>query len=418
MMFKKVLSGWSTKRARFLFQERRERRRKGDQQLAATQSHGVISQSRYEEITGNRVTAALAGTEGFLHVEKDDFVISLRTFEGGIERVHEKGCISPAYTVMQPYETVFPGFFQYLLKSQVFVSNLQTTVTGIRDGKSVKYRHFADLRLHVPNIEIQKTLAGFLDREIDHIDKLIEKKKRFIKIVEEQEVCFTRQLLSGQNFLGSERTQISIPWIPSLPEHWQIVPLRHIAQISTGNRDTQDRREDGQFPFYVRSMTIERINSYSYNEEAVLTSGDGAGVGKVFHHVTGKFELHQRMYAFTRFRRLTGRYFFHYLKAFFYLQMTQYSAKSTVDSVRMPFLKNMDIAVPPRREQESILTKIDECLERANRVTKATRDSIDLLREYRSALITAAVTGQIDVAAWSRRGQTGRSLDAIEATQA
>ena len=160
-------------------------------------------------------------------------------------------------------------------------------------------------------------------------------------------------------------------------------------------------------------MNVERIDSYSYDEEAVLTSGDGAGVGRVFHYVTGKFELHQRMYAFTKFKRLSGRYFFHFMKTFFHLQMTQWSAKSTVDSVRMPFLKSMLFAIPPWTEQEAILKEIDANLHRTSNLIETMDKSIQKLHELRAALITAAVSGQIDLATWRKRGATDRRLDEI-----
>jgi type I restriction enzyme S subunit len=207
--------------------------------------------------------------------------------------------------------------------------------------------------------------------------------------------------------------------LQSVPQHWQVIPLRHLVKITTGGRDTQDRSDDGIYPFYVRSMNVERIDTYSRDEEAVLTSGDGAGVGKVFHHVNGKFDLHQRMYAFTNFKKMSGRFFYHYLKTFFHLQMTQWSAKSTVDSVRMPFLKSMLFAIPPEAEQEILLEKIDVSSIRTTKLVEATHRSISRLVEFRSALITSAVTGQVDMTTWGKQGRTDRRLDEIqEATRA
>ena len=181
-----ISGGIPEKRARFLFRVRSEKARAEDEQLAATQSHGVLSQKRYMEITGNKVVAALAGTDNFNHVDQDDFVISLRTFEGGIERATEPGCISPAYTVLAPSRKVEPTFFQYLLKSQVFISHLQTTVTGIRDGKSVKFENFANIVLPVPDLATQRQIADFLDRETARIDLLIEKKQRLVVLLSEK----------------------------------------------------------------------------------------------------------------------------------------------------------------------------------------------------------------------------------------
>ena len=150
------------------------------------------------EITDNKVVAALAGTENFNHVEQDDFVISLRTFEGGIERAIESGCISPAYTVLVPSQEVEPKYFHYLLKSPVFVSHLQTTVTGIREGKSVKFENFANMILPTPDLETQRLIANFLDHETARFDMLIKMTKRSIKCLGEYRTALITAAVTGQ----------------------------------------------------------------------------------------------------------------------------------------------------------------------------------------------------------------------------
>ena len=192
----------------------------GDEQLAATQSHGVLSQRRYVELTGNNVVAALAGTENFIHVEKDDFVISLRTFEGGIERASESGCISPAYTAMKPSQAVDPNFFQHLLKSEAFISRLQTTVTGIREGKSVRFENFADIVLPVPDLPTQKRIAAFLERETGRIDELIARKDRLVDVLREGLLSELERLVTPEN-----------------PSHEEMIPFRWVCRIAEGQVD-------------------------------------------------------------------------------------------------------------------------------------------------------------------------------------
>ncbi len=82
--------------------------------------------------------------------------------------------------------------------------------------------------------------------------------------------------------------------IGEIPDNWEVEPIKQLAIITTGSKNTQDRIPEGAYPFFVRSQTIERINSYSYEGEAVLTAGDGVGTGKVFHYINGKFDIHQR----------------------------------------------------------------------------------------------------------------------------
>lgn len=146
-------------------------------------------------------------------------------------------------------------------------------------------------------------------------------------------------------------------------EIWKEKKLGEICKIQTGSKDTQDKEENGIYPFYVRSNTIESINSYSFDEEAILTSGDGAGVGKIYHLVDGKFDLHQRVYALTNFdSSFSIRYTYHFFSEKFYKRVMRLSAKNSVDSVRRDMIFDMKMPHPEKEEQQKIanfLTSID-----------------------------------------------------------
>ena len=128
-----------------------------------------------------------------------------------------------------------------------------------------------------------------------------------------------------------------------------------------------------------------------------MTSGDGAGVGKIYHHYIGKLDFHQRVYLFSSFNQINGRLFYHYLKENLETVVLSLSAKSTVDSIRMPMLKNFPIVYGPEEEQMEILNHIEKVNRLTNQLVEKTREKIRLLKEYRTALISAAVTGKIDV---------------------
>jgi type I restriction enzyme S subunit len=149
----------------------------------------------------------------------------------------------------------------------------------------------------------------------------------------------------------------------------------------------------------VRSQKIERIDSYTFDGEAVLTAGDGAGVAKVFHHVNGKFDYHQRVYKFSNFRQIRGRFFFHYFSSTLRFEAFRETAKSTVDSLRLPMLQDFPTVIPPDDEQlalvgfiEAETRSLDAALDRAAR-------EVALLREYRTRLTTDIVTGKLDARA-------------------
>ena len=131
--------------------------------------------------------------------------------------------------------------------------------------------------------------------------------------------------------------------------------MHEVCLISTGKSNTQDHIEDGEYPFYVRSPIIERSNRYLYDEEAVLTVGDGVGTGKVYHYVNGKYDLHQRVYRMYSFQKnILGEYFYYYFSNHFYERVMTMTAKTSVDSVRYEMIADMEVLYPSETEQRKI----------------------------------------------------------------
>lgn len=140
-----------------------------------------------------------------------------------------------------------------------------------------------------------------------------------------------------------------------IPEDWEVKKIGEIALITTGKKNTQDRKDDALYPFFVRSQTVERIDSFSFDGEAVLTAGDGVGTGKVFHYINGKFDFHQRVYKISDFQNIiNGKFFYLYFSKNFYNRIIQLTAKSSVDSVRKDMISEMRIPLPPLPEQAAI----------------------------------------------------------------
>ena len=146
-----------------------------------------------------------------------------------------------------------------------------------------------------------------------------------------------------------------------------------ICDISTGNKNTQDKIDNGIYPFYVRSNTIERINNYTFDGEAILTAGDGVGVGKVFHYVKGKIGVHQRVYLLSNFR-CCAKYLFYHFSSRFYDRVKIMSAKNSVDSVRYDMIAKMKVYLPAKTQiQEKIanfLSLIDQRIDTLSKIIK------------------------------------------------
>ena len=173
---------------------------------------------------------------------------------------------------------------------------------------------------------------------------------------------------------------------------WIKVEIGDTCTVKTGGKDTQDRIENGKYPFFVRSNTVERINSYSFDGEAILTSGDGVGVGKNFHFINGKFDYHQRVYALHSFKsNFLGAFIYQVFVEKFYKRVMRLSAKNSVDSVRMNMITEMKIAFPSLKEQQKIatfLTSVDSKLQQLNKKK-------ELLANYKKGVMQQLFSQQL-----------------------
>lgn len=194
----------------------------------------------------------------------------------------------------------------------------------------------------------------------------------------------------------SEYKDSDIIWIGEVPRHWNLSRLKYLSNIKTGERDTIDKDDNGEYPFFVRSQTVERINSYSYDGEAILTAGDGVGVGKVFHYYEGRFNYHQRVYKISDFTKVLGKYLFYYMRENFHKEVLKISAKSTVDSLRLPMFLDFPVAYGTIEEQQAIVNFLDRETAQIDTLVEKKQHFIELLEEKRAALISHTVTKGLD----------------------
>ncbi|WP_198527792.1 restriction endonuclease subunit S [Aeromonas dhakensis] len=171
----KIPAHWEVRRSKFVFCQRKERARPDDIQLSATQAYGVIPQEQYEEMIGRKVVKISFHLEKRKHVEIDDFVISMRSFQGGLERAWASGCIRSSYVVLQPVNKreIDAGFFSYMLKLPKYINALQMTASFIRDGQDLNFDNFAQVDLFIPPIEEQKSIFSEIQSKVDEINKSI-----------------------------------------------------------------------------------------------------------------------------------------------------------------------------------------------------------------------------------------------------
>ena len=210
--------------------------------------------------------------------------------------------------------------------------------------------NLVELENVVPSKPEQEKIASFLS-SLDNLITLHQRKYDKLQVLKKAmlEKMFPKN--------GSSVPEIRFK---GFTDAWEQRKAKDLCSISTGKSNTQDRVDDGIYPFYVRSPIVEHSNRYLFDEEAVLTVGDGVGTGKVFHYVNGKYDLHQRVYRMFDFsEEITAKYFYYYFSNHFYDRVMAMTAKTSVDSVRYEMIADMDIALPKVKEQMAISAYFD-----------------------------------------------------------
>lgn len=246
----------------------------------------------------------------------------------------------------------------------------------------------------LPSLDEQSSIANYLDKKCSEIDNVISAQQKRIALLQElKQSVITHAVTKGLN-PNVEMKDSGVEWIGNVPKHWEIIRTRYLCSLCTGNKDTINRADDGKYPFYVRSPKVERINTYSFDGEAILMAGDGVGAGKVFHYANGKFDYHQRVYNFHDFKRVTGKYFYYYIANNFRYIIEEGGAKNTVDSVRLYMIQNFLMTVPPKEEQNRICEYIEDQESKFDSSISKAQHQVELLQEYKQSLITEVVTGK------------------------
>lgn len=239
--------------------------------------------------------------------------------------------------------------------------------------------NFRRLWIPLPEIAEQVAIAEALsnvDSLISSLQKLIEKKKA-IKQGATQELLTGKKRLPG--FCGVWKKK----WLCDLA-----------ADIKTGTKNNEDKVKGGKYPFFVRSANVEKINSYSYDCEAILVPGEG-NIGEIFHYINGKFDCHQRVYKISDFRECIGLYIFYYLKMFFGAYALLNTVKATVDSLRLPTFQNFIIYVPSDlKEQQAIAQALSDMDSEIEQLEK----KLAKYQQIKQGMMQELLTGRIRLA--------------------
>ena len=414
-----VPAHWEIVRSKRLFSARKDLARPDDQQLSATQAYGVIEQAEFERRSGHRVVKISMHLDKRKHVDKDDFVISMRSFQGGIERAWSSGAIRSSYVVLKPGPDVNASYFQYALKSSGYIRALQATGDFIRDGQDLNFANF--VRVDLPSIPVdeQAAIGRFLDWANGRLERAIRAKRKVIALLTEQKQAIIRRAVTRGLDTTSPLKASGISWLGDIPAHWDVWRISRFARV--GNGSTPSRAK----PSYWNGGTYPWLNSSQVNRSYIDRADQfitrtalrechlpRVPTGSVLVAITGQGKtrgmsaqlgieatINQHLAFITPRLPVVSAEYLHLALSAAYLQLRAISddTGSTKGALTCEDLKRFKLALPPPHEQAELVERIRTETRTISDAGERLEREIDFLREYRTRLIADVVTGKLDV---------------------
>ena len=403
----KIPAHWQVHKMKRLFAERSEKGYPNEPLLVASQSMGVVPKNVY----GNRTVEAQKDLHLLKLVCVGDFVISLRSFQGGLEYAYYQGIISPAYTILIPHEPMSSSYFRYLAKSKPFIGLLTLCVTGIREGQNIDYAKLKNHFLPVPPREEQDQIVRFLDWKVSSINKLIAVKQKQIANLNEMHLSVMNDLATHGIVKERNYVKTSMDWACEIPAEWSISRIRNHFEIlkriagaegydvfsvtQQGLKVRDINVYEGQLAANYSGYQFVYPGEFAMNHMDLLTGGVGIAdhlgvtspdyrVFRIFDeahcyapYYLKVFQICYRRHAFYRFGR----------------------GAANVGRWRLPAdaFKNFEIPLPPYEEQIKIVQAIGDEEQKTKAAIECLKKQIDLLNDLKTRLISDTVTGKIDV---------------------
>lgn len=419
-----VPAHWGTSQSRRMFKARSEPALTTDRMLTSSQKYGVLYQADFVEREGRRVVEVILGKENLKHVEPDDFIISMRSFQGGIEWCKLVGSTSFHYVMLTPVKHVHPPFFAHLLKSSRYIEALRTTTDLIRDGQELRFSNFAQVHLPIVPPAEQAEIANFLDHETAKIDALVAEQEQLIALLKEKrQAVISRAVTQGLD-PSVPMKDSGVAWLGEVPAHWEVRRLRHvIARIEQGWSPECYAREADEQEWGVVKAGCVNGGEFRATENKALppelspepdceiragdvlmsrASGSPELVGStaLVGNIRERLMLSDKIFRLKLVESVASSFFVAALNSRplrIQIENALSGGNGMANNLPQSSLLTFAMAVPPRPEQSTIVDFLNQEVARTDALMTETQRAISLLQERRTALISAAVTGQIDV---------------------
>jgi type I restriction enzyme, S subunit len=394
-----VPENWALRRMKTVLLQRSEKGYPNEPLLAATQSKGVVQKDEYE----NRTTLALKDLELLKLVRVGDFVISLRSFQGGIEYARSQGIISPAYTILYPQAVRQHGYLAHLFKSKPFIENLCLHLTGIRQGQSIDYSKLGCSLLPLPSDSEQTAIIHYLDYMDRRIQRYIRAKQKLIKLLEEQKQAIIHQAVTGQIDVRTGKPYPAykpsgVEWLGDVPEQWEVTRLSHVVHSSNAG-EVIDKGWWGKGAEILYTCAREPMHSdfatfpdwkRTTGEDLLLTRN-----GTPYVHRPVRNAIYSNVVQRIILRTGSSRDWIAHSLEVATRMMKGYGV--SIESLNYDMWKILILMMPESEEQEKIIKYLHAVEEHFEPICSMMKTELHLLSEYRTRLISDVVTGKLDV---------------------
>ena len=411
-----IPSHWELRKMKYTFDERSQKGFPNEPLLAATQNHGVILKSQYE----NRTVEATKSLDTLKLVEIGDFVISLRSFQGGLEYAYNRGIISPAYTILTPTH-IKASYFKHLSKSDIFISLLKSSVTGIREGQNIDYNKLKENLLPIPPEEEQKAMGCYLDAATSKIDKAIDMQQKMIDLLNERKQIIIQNAVTKGLDDKVEMKDSGVEWIGMIPKHWEIKRLKYVmhsyGRIGFRGYGTDDIVDEGQGAITLSPSNIQDSSmdyskktylswkKYYESPEIMIKNGDilmvktGSSYGKcaVVKDLPMECTINPQLVVFKEHKEFSEFLAYSFQTTFAKCFINTSVIGGTIPTISQEKINNYIFPFPSKSEQQAIIAYLDKEMQRFDSAITNCQRQITLLQERKQIIINEVVTGKVKV---------------------
>lgn len=397
---KRAINQWVRTRAKALMIEIDERSENGEEELLGlSATKGVLKKSDF-----TKRSAEADSYKGYKIVSPGDLISNkMQAWNGVFGISPEHGITSPDYALYRFQEGCVPKFIEYLVRTPLYAADFQSRSNGIGSGfMRLNPSDFLDTKFWLPCVDDQLAIVNYLDYETKRVDSLIEQKRRFVGLLKERRsALITKAVTRGIN---SEVPSRDVPaaWFNKMPVDWSLTPLKFLCRKISGGAVTEDPK-----------IALENIEGWTgrfietegvFDAPGIPCKADDILFGKLRPYLAKVFRCTTEMNAVGDLWVLRPSHECDATFLWYMLTCPQFifAVDATTTGAKMPRAEWQKIGrfkmpTPQIEEQRRIANYLASATERLDTLLAKTERSVELLREHRTALITAAVTGKIDV---------------------